>query len=136
MIRTTTFAILALCIPVGASHAQTTAPTAPVPANPAPAAAPAAPAKGAECVTRKPGDAATVAPGEQKVAKAGDKPVAAENSGILPSAGTGAASAPDHIKQQSANVASPIDCPLPPDHPNALKPGAAAADMPEHSKTK
>ena len=44
-----------------------------------------------------------------------------ERSGILPSAGGEGSSAAPSVQQQGVAVSNGTDCPLAPDHPNALK---------------
>ena len=44
----------------------------------------------------------------------------AERSGILPSAGSDGSSAAPTVQQNKEAMASPLDCPLAPTHPNAL----------------
>jgi len=60
--------------------------------------------------------------------------IPAERSGILPSAGNHVESAAPTVAQSGQELPSPLDCPLMPNHPNAPKTGAAAADMPDVSQ--
>ncbi len=57
-----------------------------------------------------------------------------ERSAILPSAGNHAQSAAPTVQQDGKPLRAATDCPMTPGNPNALNPGAAAADMPDVSK--
>lgn len=97
---------------------------------------PPSPAAGVECPA--PGEQARAAGSEAGQSTSGTAgagaPVPIERSGILPSAGSETPSAPPNIQRNGEPVASAIDCPMGPSHPNAPSPGAAAADMPEQTK--
>ena len=123
--------VLGCLVGVEVVHAQAVAP-APAPTSQSPAQLPLKSDGIPPCPTFAEQRAALGA----KTATGTEQPAAqpAERSGILPSAGGSGQlrSAAPTVQNGGEAVRSPLDCPLIPEHPNAVMPGPAK--LPELSK--